>query len=370
VHCDVDRALVTLLSEYAETDMIRHSEISAPLRAPNLGIERTTEVLQAMETVLDDRRPSFEDWLKSKLDALAPGIRRETEQWSRTLHDGGPRTLARDPSTVRIHLKAIRPVLLERSADHDHLREVTCDEVVAHVRTLQGRERHQALVALRPLSSRAKKNGVVFRNPTSRVKVGQAAAPVLQPLPPRQVAHSAEAAASPADRLAVALAAVHAARPGAIRALQLDDIDLGNHRITIAGRSRPLDNLTRQLLLARLEHRRRRWPNTANPHLIITMNTAPATGPVGSWWIERELRGQAATLDRLRIDRQPEEALVHGPDPLHLAEVFGMDEKTAIRYADPARQLLEQSLEADTTEFPRTRGPIPQNPGNEPSSSR
>jgi integrase len=159
------------------------------------------------------------------------------------------------------------------------------------------------------------------------------------------VARSAEAVTSPAGRLAVALAAVHAARPGAIRALQLDDTDLGNRRITITGRSRPLDDLTRQLLLAWLEHRRRRWPNTANPHLIINMNTALETGPVSSWWIERELRGQDATLDRLRIDRQLEEALVHGPDPLHLAEVFGMDEKTAIRYADSARQLLGEAAE-------------------------
>ncbi|MFF3127871.1 hypothetical protein ACFVRD_37530 [Streptomyces sp. NPDC057908] len=343
VRQDVD--LVMLLSEYAEADMIRHSEIFAPLRALNLSIERTTEVLQTMEIFLDDRRPSFEDWLESKLDGLALGIRRETEQWSRTLHDGGPRTLARDPSTVKIYLKAIRPVLLEWSAGHDHLREVTRDEVVAHVRTLQGRERHQALVALRSLFSWAKKNGVVFRNPTFRIKVGQAAAPVLQPLLPNQVARAAEAVTSPGGRLAVALAAVHAARPGAIRTLQLDDTDLGNRRLTIAGRSRPLDDLTRQLLLAWLEYRRRRWPNTANPHLIINMNTALTTGPVSSWWIERELRGQGATLDRLRIDRQLEEALVHGPDALHLAEVFGMADKTAIRYADSARALLEQAAE-------------------------
>lgn len=28
------------------------------------------------------------------------------------------------------------------------------------------------------------------------------------------------------------------------------------------------------------------------------------------------------------IDRQLEEALTHGPDPLHLAAVFGLDQKT------------------------------------------
>ncbi|MFE7358984.1 hypothetical protein ACFU8Q_39345 [Streptomyces sp. NPDC057543] len=108
---------------------------------------------------------------------------------------------------------------------------------------------------------------------------------------------------------------------------------------------REFASLTRQLLLAWLKHRRRRWPNTANPHLITNMNTALETGPVSSWWIERELRGQRATLDRLRVDRQLEEALVHWPDPLHLAEVFGLAEKTAIRYAESARVLLGEAAE-------------------------
>lgn len=59
----------------------------------------------------------------------------------------------------------------------------------------------------------------------------------------------------------------------------LDDADLGSRRITIAGRTHPLDDLTRQLILAWLGHRRHRWPNTANPHLIINMNTALETDP-------------------------------------------------------------------------------------------
>jgi integrase len=45
------------------------------------------------------------------------------------------------------------------------------------------------------------------------------------------------------------LAAVHAARAGAIRAAQLDDVDLGNRRLIIAGRVRPIDQLTHQILL-------------------------------------------------------------------------------------------------------------------------
>jgi hypothetical protein len=56
-------------------------------------------------------------------------------------------------------------------------------------------------------------------------------------------------------------------------------------------------------------------------------------------------RGKAATLERLRVDRQLQEALAAGPDPLHLASVFGLDPKTAIRYAENARQLLATAAE-------------------------
>jgi hypothetical protein len=62
---------------------------------------------------------------------------------------------------------------------------------------------------------------------------------------------------------------------------------------------------------------------------------------------QRPLRGQDATLERLRVDRRLEEALTHGPDTLHLALalVFGIDENTAIRYAVSARVLLDEAAE-------------------------
>jgi integrase len=347
VRLDVDRALVVLLSAHTEGELIRYSQIIAPLRALDSSIERTAEVLEAISVLVDDRRPSYEDWLDNKLDDFAAGIRREAERWNRTLRDGGPRTRPREQSTVWAYLNAVRPALLEWSTRYDHLREVTRDDVLTHAKTLHGHQRHQTLVALRSLFGWAKKNGIVFRDPTARIKVGSLEYAVLQPLPHQQVNRSVEAVRSPAARLTLALAAVHAARAGAIRALHLDDVDLGNRRLTIAGRTRPIDDLTHQMLLAWLNHRRRRWPNTANPHLLINQMTALEAGPVSGWWIKHELHGQQATLERLRIDRQLEEALVHGPDPLHLAEVFGLDEKTAIRYADSARALLEQAAEAD-----------------------
>jgi len=73
----------------------------------------------------------------------------------------------------------------------------------------------------------------------------------------------------------------------------------------------------------------------------------------------RELRGLPATLERLRIDRQLEEAVACGADPLHLAAVFGIDTSTAIRYATDARRLLEHGHAARLSASPSTQVPGP-----------
>ncbi|MEU4097467.1 hypothetical protein [Streptomyces sp. NPDC026673] len=104
---------------------------------------------------------------------------------------------------------------------------MTRDDVLTYITTLHGHQRHDQLVALRSLFNWAKRNGMIFRNPTSRIKVGQYEYAVLQPLVPAQVDRSVAAAATPATRLILALAAVHAARVAQIADLMLDDLDLG-----------------------------------------------------------------------------------------------------------------------------------------------
>ncbi|RAJ70624.1 MULTISPECIES: hypothetical protein [unclassified Streptomyces] len=105
-----------------------------------------------------------------------------------------------------------------------------------------------------------------------------------------------------------------------------------------------------------MEHR---WPNTANLHPLINNQTANTTGRASSHWISAAMRGQDATLEKLRVDRQREEAMIKGPDPLHLAEVFGLDEKSAMRYADYAPALMERPLETGPATSPRTHGSTP-----------
>jgi hypothetical protein len=225
------------------------------------------------------------------------------------------------------------------------------------------------LIALRCLFGWAKASGIVFTNPTTGIRVGRLPRPVLQPLPPEHLALSITAGTTLQAKVFIVLAAVHAARPGAVRTLQLSNVDLGNRRLCIAGRDRPLDELTYRILRRWLDHRRRRWPHTANPHVLISVASALGTAPVSQPWVDRELRGLPATLDRIRMDRHLEEALVHGSDPLHIAEVFDIDPSTAIHYASSARQLLADPTNAGASGSTRTPAPLPSDPVDPPSGS-
>jgi hypothetical protein len=345
VRLGVQRGLIIVLSHQGEGDTIAYTEMFPALRALNIGVERVAEVLDEMGILVDDRVPSFEAWIERKLGGLAPGIAGEVEAWLRMLHDGSTCTPAHNEATAWNYLNASHPALVAWSARHDHLREVTRDDVVALLATLHGSRRENSLVGLRSLFAFCKKRGMVFVNPTNRIKVGRHAYGVLVPLRPGEVDQATAMATGPAVRLILVLAAVHAARSAAIRALLLDDVDLGNHRLVVAGRARPLDDLTRRILVAWLLHRRERWPNTANPHLIVNQQTALELAPVSAVWLRHAFHGLTASLEQLRMDRQLEEALVYGPDPLHLAVVFGVSEKTAVRYAAAARQLLATPIE-------------------------
>ncbi|MGH3757698.1 hypothetical protein [Actinophytocola sp.] len=88
--------------------------------------------------------------------------------------------------------------------------------------------------------------------------------------------------------------------------------------------------------------------SSSNTNLLVNKRTATATARVGHSWLTEVFRGLHANLERLRMDRQLEEALTHRADPLHLAVVFGVDAKTALRYANSARQLLATKIESDT----------------------
>lgn len=73
---------------------------------------------------------------------------------------------------------------------------------------------------------------------------------------------------------------------------------------------------------------------------LISTESALWHGAVSHTWI-LNMRGLAATIERLRIDRRLEEAIATGGAPLYIAAVFGVSEDTAIRFATNARILLQ-----------------------------
>ncbi|MEU8319413.1 hypothetical protein AB0C33_13650 [Nonomuraea sp. NPDC048881] len=97
------------------------------------------------------------------------------------------------------------------------------------------------------------------------------------------------AAVTPALRLIVALDAIHAAHPQAIRQLTLDGIDLPNRRIILDGIARPLDELTHEALRDHLAERRQLWPHIANPHALISRLTATGVEPVSTNYLKQYL---------------------------------------------------------------------------------
>jgi integrase len=338
----MQRTLVMLLSDYRPGEPLRVSDFQQTVVWHCANLDYVLEILTTMQVVVDDRPAPLEPWLQATLTGLAEAIRHDTIAWARSLRDGSPRTRPRDPRTVRIYVAAVEPPLAQWSIRCDHLREIIRDDVTAYLATLTGSYRQTAATALRSLFRWAKRTNLIFPNPTAGIRLPRKTDTVWQPLRPDELGASVRAADTPQAQLFVALAAIHAARPVQIRALHLDDVDLSNRRITIAGHERPLDDLTYHALHEWLDHRRQRWPHTANPHLLISIESALRHGPVSHAWI-LNLRGLPATLERLRIDRQLEEAIASGGDPLHIAAVFGISDTAAVRYAVNARKLRQDT---------------------------
>src|SRR5271154_2342076 len=247
---ETGRALAVVLADHAPGDMIAWSGLSPALHSRDLSVTRTAEILDLAGLLDDDRVSSFTALMRARLALLPAPMAADVRDWLRTRSQGGPRSRPRDEHTVRMNLNRVHPLLLAWARHYAHLREVTAADVTAATGPLHGSLRRQTLTALRSLFGHARKTGTIFRDPPRGVRGGQRPLTPIQPLQPAEIHQATSAAATPAARLAVALAAIHAARPKTIRELHLGDIDLGGPRLVIAGRARPLDDLTRSLLLA------------------------------------------------------------------------------------------------------------------------
>jgi hypothetical protein len=305
---------------------------------------RIAEVLAEMELLHDDTTAAIRTWIDRHASDLPAGFGPGVHGWLLALLDGDARTRPRSLVTIRVHFGILASFIEQWAATRSHLREITSGDVDTVLEPLRGHRRYNAITALRSLFRFAKRRGLTFADPTRHLSGGRAAEHTLLPLTAQQIQAVQQAAVTPAQRLVITLAAVHAARAKAIRELTLDDLDLPSRRITLAGRQQPLSGFTRGALLAWLAYRRATWPHTANRHVLVTRVSALGTGPVSADYLDRhQLHG--ISLEHIRRDRILHEALAAGADPLHLALIFNLDHTNAMAYASAARNLLTSPAE-------------------------
>jgi integrase len=335
--------LVTVLSGRVVGDKVPLSEIrDRPHR--HVSRPRVVEVLRDLDMFHNDSTPPTRSWIDCVTSDFPHGFADPARSWLLVLLDGDARARPRSEATLYAYFGSVRPPLRQWSARYGHLREVTKSDVYAALDPMRGYQRNNTVQALRSLFRFAKKRGLVFTNPTIGVKAPHID-PAMTPMTDDEIRIVEQLAARPAERLAVALAADHAARTGAIQRLLLDDIDLPNRRITIAGHNQRLGDVTFRALSSWLDYRRATWPYSPNPHVLISARTAHGTGSVGMPFVRFQLGHNGFSIDRIRADRILHEALTAGPDPLHLSLVFNIDHATALRYTSVAEHLLSDELE-------------------------
>jgi hypothetical protein len=336
-------ALTAVLHDRPPDQLVPLSEVRARTARYGCGV-RVVEVLADLGLLDDDTHPAIRAWIERRSAELAAGFAPDVRAWLLVLLDGDARSRPRAANTIYAYYGAVRPVLQGWTPTRGHLREITATDVTAALEPLRGWRRSNAITALHSLFRFATRRRIVFTNPTSRL-TNPGGDRSLLPMTDTEIRVIETSIVTAAQRLVVALAAVHAASATTIRHLTLDHVDLPNWRIIIDGVAQPLGSLTHNALRTWIEHRRDTWPHTPNRHLVISRGTANGLGPVGHSYLTNRLLPAGVTVDRIRSDRVLQEALSVGPDPLHLSLVFNLAHTTAGRYAAFARDLLDDQLQ-------------------------
>ena len=323
------RALA-ILSESGSFELT--DEAVTVLRAHRSPITRVREFLDASGMVADI--PAGRDWLQDQLGHLPDQIRTEVNAWVEVLEGHHGRSRPRSEHTVRHYLAAVQPALTDWSRRCSSLREITTEDVADQLDTVQGSGRTITAVALRSLFAALKMRRLVFVDPARAVKPGRFPhTPVLG-----LDDHARTSLLAQLDRvdhrLVVLLAGVHALTRADLLALKLDDIDLDAAVMTVRDARRPLDRLLVDTIVAWLVERRRRWPASANPHLLVTFKSAYGLGPASTGYITKIFKPLPTTAAGLRADRLLDEARASGGDAIRLVRLFGLSAETAVRYCN------------------------------------
>ncbi|MFE9112264.1 tyrosine recombinase XerC [Streptomyces collinus] len=288
------------------------------------------------------RNRRHEAAIAAKLTVLPHPVATQVQAWVRAMGGQGRRRhRAAEYTRIRRNLNIVLPVLTAWAAAGLDLRQITTEHIHTQLDQRQGNQARALHHVLRSVPAELKQEKVLFHNPTLGISL-TTAVPVPTPLPSDRLRGLLAALDGPRARLTVGLVAVHGVRPLEVTRLRLDDLNL--HRRTLRIRRGEdhqhvvhLDALTLDLLSAWLTERRRNWPASPNPHLLITSHSAhhPAQPPM-SYCALRAAFDQTGMLPKqLWTDRVLDEAR-HTADPVHLVRVFGIHPHTAVRYVHAA----------------------------------
>lgn len=293
-------------------------------------IRSTIEVLEDAGLLIDDRVPSFDKLFERKTQAVSEPMRSQLELWRDIMVNGSktpPRRHPRDTMTVKGQMYGILPAVTRWVAEgHTSLAEISTADILA-VLPDELSPRHTMMLGLRTLFPILRGRKEIFADPTKTIPLHGPKRNL--PLPMEATAiRDALASPDPAIALAVSLVAFHALTTAQVQHIQLTDIIDGRLRMP-DGRSIPLAEPVQVRLAAWLDRRAKRWPETKNPYLLVTIQTAPRLSPPGRNFPWKKA---GVTAQALRADRILYEVEQTGGDVRRICDLFGVSIETALHY--------------------------------------
>jgi len=316
---------------------------------PGTSARRMLQFLASRNLIIPDPARAIdihEQAIEERLRRFPLEIASELRRWVLVLRGEGRRQhrpMAFE--TIRKYLSYLHPVLTAWSGRVTSLREITSDDIWHVLRQRPGQPAQDLASALRSLFRALKQERLIFRDPTRGISV-PAVARLPVPIATGRLRGLIDRADGPMAQLTVALVAIHGLGKREAPRLLMADLDLPGGRLlvrrSLALHTVYLDDLTRALAIAWLRERHRRWPATANPHLLVSQQTAAmnALPPVSSMVMNEIFRPLGLTPSGLRQDRILDEAR-QTADPVHLMRVFGISDTTGMKYvyaAHPERR--------------------------------
>ncbi|MGP4021733.1 hypothetical protein [Actinomadura sp. 3N407] len=191
------------------------------------------------------------------------------------------------PTASPIHPTSARSAAAGALGGHaQHLREITPADIATALDPLPAPKHCIASNALRSLFHFARKRGLIFTDPTRRLTL-PTIEPGLLPMTEDEIGAVTQLTTTLLQRLAVALAAVHATRPAAIRPAAIRPAAIRS--LTLAGHHQRMGDLPHRALMAWLEHRCSTWPLTPNRHVVICNMSALGHAPISRSFLKTNL---------------------------------------------------------------------------------